>query len=31
MTYLICMLGADESYAGAAAKLEAVLGQVSSS
>ena len=31
MTYLICMLGADESYAGAAAKLEAMLGlQVSS-
>ena len=26
MTYLICMLGAAESYAGAAAKLEAVLG-----
>ena len=26
MTFLICMLGADESYAGAAAKLEAVLG-----
>ena len=26
MTYLICMLGADESYAGAATKLEAMLG-----
>ena len=26
MTFLICMLGADEPYAGAAAKLEAVLG-----
>ena len=24
MTYLICMLGADEAYAGAAAKLEAM-------
>ena len=26
MTYLICMLGADESFAGAATKLEAMLG-----
>ena len=26
LTFLICMLGADEPYAGAAAKLEAVLG-----